>query len=82
MALTTREDLVSFAYAVSGARALRTACALGTVLHVLGGVLGMLIMAVLAYLGNTELLVPTNILLYQLVWLLPGFLITEWTRTV
>jgi len=82
MALTTREDLVSFAYAVSGARALRTACILGTVLHVLGGVLGMLIMAVLAYLGNNELLVPTNILLYQLVWLLPGFLITEWTRTV
>lgn len=82
MALTTREDLISFAYAISGARALRTSCVLGTVLHVFGGVLGMLIMLVLAYLGNTELLAPTNILLYQLVWLLPGLLITEWTRTV
>jgi hypothetical protein len=42
----------------------------------------MLIMAALAILGNTELLTPANILLYQLVWMIPGLLITEWTRTV
>ena len=39
-------------------------------------------MLVLAYLGSTELLTPTNVLLYQLVWMVPGFLITEWTRAV
>ena len=39
-------------------------------------------MAALGYLGSTELLTPTNVLLYQLVWLVPGLLITEWTRTV
>ena len=48
----------------------------------LGGVLGMLIMLALAYLGSVELLTPVNVLLYQLVWLLPGLLVTEWTRTV
>ena len=42
----------------------------------------MLIMAALAYLGTTDLLTPIHILLYQLVWLIPGLLITEWTRTV
>ena len=42
----------------------------------------MLIMLALAYLGSTELLTPTHVLLYQLVWLVPGMLITEWTRTV
>ena len=42
----------------------------------------MLIMLVLAYLGSTELLTPTNILLYQLIWAIPGLLVTEWTRTV
>ena len=81
-AMTTREDLIAFAYAISGARALRTAWTLGNILHVLGGIVGMLIMLALGYLGSVELLTPTNVLLYQLVWLLPGLLITEWTRTV
>lgn len=82
LALTTREELVSAAYAVTGARALRTAAKLGVTIHLVGGILGMLIMLVLALLGNTDLLTPTNILLYQLVWAIPGLLVTEWTRIV
>lgn len=82
LALATRDDLASYAYAVSGASALRTSCRLGVTIHLIGGILGMLIMAALAYLGTTELLTPTHILLYQLVWMIPGLLITEWTRAV
>ena len=82
MALTTRDELISSAYAVTGARSLRTASAWGLVLHMAGGILGMVIMAVLAYLGSAELLTPANVLLYQLVWMVPGLLITEWTRNV
>ena len=82
LALATRDDLVAYAYAVSGARSLRTACRLGMWIHLLGGILGMAIMLVLAILGSTELLTPTHILLYQLVWMIPGLLVTEWTRTV
>ena len=82
LAMTTRDELVSAAYAVSGARALRTASRLGVAIHMVGGILGMVIMAALAYLGSTQLLTPTHILLYQLVWLIPGMLVTEWTRTV
>ena len=82
LALATREDLVSLTYAVSGARALRSATNLGVGLNIFGGILGMVIMLVLAYLGSAELLTPTNVLLYQLVWMLPGLLISEWTRTV
>lgn len=82
LALVTREDLVSAVYPICGAMALRTACRLGVVIHILGGLLGMLIMLALAYLGNTELLTPTNVLLYQLIWMIPGFLATEWTRHV
>ena len=55
---------------------------INTVAIIAGGLLGMLIMLVLAYLGSTELLTPTNILLYQLIWAVPGLLVTEWTRTV
>ncbi|MBQ3192856.1 MAG: hypothetical protein IJB59_04730 [Oscillospiraceae bacterium] len=82
LALTTREELVSSAYAVSGAKALRLSTKLGVMTHLVGGVLGIAIMLVLGYLGSTELLTPTNILLYQLIWAVPGLLITEWTRIV
>lgn len=82
LAFATRDELVSYAYAVTGSRALRTASRLGVTIHLVGGILGLLIMLVLAYLGATELLIPTHIFLYQLVWMLPGMLITEWTRTV
>ena len=81
-ALTTQDTLVSVAYAVTGARALRTASKLGNAIHLIGGIAGLLIMAALAYLGSTQLLTPVNVLLYQLVWMIPGLLITDWTRTV
>ncbi len=82
LALTTRDELISAAYAISGAKALRLSTKLGVVTHLIGGTLGLAIMLVLGYLGSTELLTPTNILLYQLIWAVPGLLITEWTRTV
>ncbi len=82
LALTTQDSLTATAYAVTGARALRSASTLGLVIHMVGGILGMLIMLALAYLGSAELLTPVNVLLYQLVWMVPGLLITELTRTV
>ena len=82
LALTTREELVSAAYAITGARALRQATKLGVIIHLIGGILGLVIMLVLGYLGSTELLTPSNILLYQLIWAVPGLLVTEWARIV
>ena len=59
---------------------------LGTIINtaavILGGVLGLLIMAALAYLGSTELLTPLNILAYQVLWMIPGRLVTLWPRTI
>lgn len=81
-ALITQQNLSSAAYAVTGAKALYTAGKLGMLLNIAAGVIGLLIMAALAYLGDLQLLSPLNILLYQLVWLIPGLLFTEWTRTV
>ncbi|MGN1026227.1 MAG: hypothetical protein ACI4P4_07470 [Faecousia sp.] len=82
LALTTRQDLASYIYAITGSSALRTASRLGAAVHLLGGIVGIAIMLVIAYLGSTQLLTPINILLYQLVWMIPGLLITEWTRSV
>lgn len=81
-ALVTAEGLAPFAYAVTGARALRTASRLGVIISALGGALGLCMMLVLAILGMQDLLTPANMFLYQLVWLVPGLLLTEWTRSV
>ena len=80
--LTTVNGLAPMAYCVTGARSLRTACNLGVVLHMVGGVLGMAVVLTLLLLGALHLLTPVNMFLYQLVWTVPGLLITEWTRSV
>ena len=82
LALVTREGLAPAAYAITGARALRSAWRLGLVIHMFGSMLGMLIMVVLAILGSVALLTPINILLYQLVWMIPGLLVTFWPKTI
>lgn len=80
--LVTSKGLLPFAYGVTGARSLHTASILGTVIHMIGGVVGIGMMAVLTVLGALELLTPANMFLYQLVWMIPGILITEWTRQI
>lgn len=80
--LTTVEGLAPVAYCVTGARALRNACNFGVALHIVGGILGMGVVLALVLLGATHLLTPANMFLYQLVWMIPGFLLTEWTRSV
>jgi hypothetical protein len=82
LALCTQENLAGYAYAVTGSRALRSSCIAGTVVHMLGGILGLLIVGALVAVKADHLLTSCNILLYQLVWLIPGWLITEWTRSV
>lgn len=82
LAFATRDELVSYAYAVTGSRALRTSCRMGTAYYLLCGIVGMLIMLCLSYLGAVELLTPSHIFMYQLVLTAAGLLFTEWTRTV
>lgn len=82
LALVTRDDLVSTAYAITGAMSLRTACRVGTIIGIAGGIIGIIIMLSLSYLGSTELLSPARVILYQLVWMIPSLLATEWTRVV
>ena len=82
LALITRDDLVSTAYAITGSMSLRTACRVGSCVGIIGGITGIVIMLALSYLGATELLTPARVILYQLVWMIPSLLATEWTRVV
>ena len=82
LALTTRDGLAPKAFAVTGARALRTACRTGVTVHILAGVIGVAMMLVLTYCGALHMLTPANMFLYGLIWSVPGLLITGWTRSV
>jgi hypothetical protein len=48
----------------------------------LGGGLGFLAVTILALQGSLFLLTPYNLLLYGCVWMIPGLLMAEWTRSV
>ena len=80
--MTTSKGLASLAYGVTGARALRNASWIGAILHVVGGTVGLGIMLTLVILGALHLISPVNMFLYQLIWMIPAILITEWTRAV
>lgn len=82
LALTTHEGILGAAYAVTGSRALLSSSRMGMALHMFGGILGILMMLVLTVVGAEYLLTPVNLLLYELVWTVPGILVTEWTRFV
>ena len=55
---------------------------MGMVIHMIGGILGIAIVLVLAVLRAQELLTPAHMFLYHLVWLVPGLLVTSWTRSI
>lgn len=82
LALSVRPSLAAYGYIIAGARALHHAIVFGVVMHILGGALGLGAVAVLAFIGETALLSPMNLLLYQAIWLIPGMLMTEWTRSI
>ncbi len=79
--MSTRPGLAPMAYGVTGARALRTASILGVIVHLLGGILGLGIMLALVLFGALDLLTPANLFAYQLIWVIPGLLLTFWTKS-
>lgn len=82
IALATRGGLAQRAYAVTGGAALRSAWRAGAAVHMLGGSIGFLAVAILALQGSLFLLTPYNLLLYGCVWMIPGLLVAEWTRSI
>ena len=82
IALTTQEGLAGFAFAVAGARSLRIAAIAGAAVHILGGLVGLGAVLVLTLTGRTDLMTPANLLLLELIWAVPGLMVSEWTRNL
>ncbi len=76
-AMLARESFEAFAAVISGARGMRGA-ALGSIaIAVMGGVMGMLVLFFLTFLGATLSASCWNLFLYTLLWLVPGILVTS-----
>ncbi len=80
--LATKPGLAVSAYGITGARSAYTASMLGTIVQMIGGGVGLVMLAILVAIGALHLITPVNMFLYQLIWLVPGWLITEWTRAI
>ena len=81
-ALTTQEGLTGAAFAITGARSLRTASIAGAAVHIFGGLVGLAAVLILTLFSRVDLLTPANLLLLELCWAVPGLLISEWTRNL
>ncbi len=79
-ALTTQEGISPAAYAITGGRTLETATWFGSLVHISGGSVGLLLVLVLMLADAMGMVNPGYLLLFQLLWAIPGFLLTEWTR--
>lgn len=82
VALVVKSGLAPKAYALTGARALKATWNIGSIVHILAGVVGLTAVAVLALTAAYDSLNVQNLLAYSLVWFIPGFMITEWTRHI
>lgn len=79
-ALTTQEGLAPAAFAITGAKSLRTASIWGAAVHMTGGIVGIAMVLILTLVNATELLSASNLLLFEIIWAIPGLLFTEWSR--
>ena len=79
-ALLCRDSFLGYAGTVAAGRLLRAVGRAGALLSVLGGLLGLGLMAVLAVLPAFEAATALNLLLYVLVWLVPTALLCLWAR--
>lgn len=82
VALLTKTGLAPKAYAMTGARALRLTLSIGSIMHIVAGIIGLSAVAALTLTGAPDMLNAQNLLSYSLVWLVPGLMVTEWTRYI
>ena len=75
-ALMAKGSFLSYAAAVAGGRLLRRTVHSAVAVTLTGSILGLALMAVLTYLGAVQAASALNLLLYQLLWLIPCLLIT------
>lgn len=79
-AILTEGSFSGFAQAAAGGRLLRSGSVAAVVLSLICGIVGLLLMTVLAVLPATETATAINLLLYAGAWMIPTLLLIAWAR--
>ncbi|MBO4419053.1 MAG: hypothetical protein J5789_04440, partial [Oscillospiraceae bacterium] len=79
-AILAKDSFSGFAQAAAGGRMLRSATLGASILTVLNGISGLLLMGVLAALAALETATALNLLIYGAAWLVPAVLLTVWGK--
>ena len=77
VALLARDSFLSLAEAVTGGRGLCSSVYAGLAVNLLGGLLGLVIAGILAWLGAFTAASAFNLMLFVLLWTLPALLLTS-----
>ena len=75
-AMMARGGFQNFVAAVTGARMLHSAARGAAGVAVLGGVIGILVLFFLTFIGSVQAVSAWNLLIFALLWLLPSLLLT------
>lgn len=77
-ALLTRTTFAAYTDTVLGARSLISVVRVGIAVGLACGLLGLLLMSFLAYVGAVTVAIATNLLLFSIIWMIPSLLVTSW----
>lgn len=77
-AILCREGIMPLSESVVGARRLRTAVRLNAALCCIASTIGLIVSAYLTAMGAFASISSFNLLLYLLLWMIPGWFITSW----
>lgn len=77
-ALLSRDSFRDYSDVVAGGRNLYNLTRIGSIFALFSGVVGMVLIFFLSYLGADLSATVTNLLLYSVLWALPPLLITSW----
>lgn len=77
-ALLTRTTFAAYTDTVLGARSLISVVRVGIAVGLACGLLGLLLMSFLAYVGAVTVATATNLLLFSIIWMIPSLLVTSW----
>jgi cation transport ATPase len=79
-AVLSRSTFLPFAEAIAGARSLKSTVTAGVAVSLFGGIFGLLVVFFLGMGGAIATATASNLLLFVLVWTIPGLLITTWSN--
>ena len=77
-AILTKGGFGAYADAVVGGRILRTVTGISPLINLVGGLVGIVLMFLLTWLGAMSAVTAMNMLLFALVWALPSIILTSW----